>query len=647
MKHLKILSVALCFLILVLFCIHSFDSINNDIGRHLKLGEIIWQTKAVPHTNLFSFTEPDYPFINHHWLSEVLFYFSYLFVGLKGMIVLKTIIIFLSFLIPYITLRKTSHSSSDPLSLSALLLFVFIISERTEVRPEILSFLFFSIFLSILLSEKYIGRTSLIWILPVLELIWVNLHIYFFIGPLMVFLLLLDSFFNKNLFESRKRLILLLSLTTLATVFNPNWISGALYPLNVLKDYGYSIAENQSPFFLAKVVPSLTINIFKLSLFLVIGSFILVIKKLREKLFEFMLAGFLVFAGVKMIRNFSIYALGMYPLVVLNIDYVTKQFSTLSSFLRRRVATISLYAVLLSVLSFFSYQLISNRFYAQQWSKTEFGLGIPSGGNGGIEFIKDTGLKGPIFNNFDLGSYLIWKLYPQERVFVDGRPEAYSKDFFDNTYNPMLEDNSKWEFYKDKFGINLIIFDHSDNSAQTQKFLANRFADGNWLMAYFDSSVIIFVRNSEANAKPLRDRGHDVITAGNVLSQPNVKEILSSKKAGDVISTAKVMFIAGWYNEAIISYDIAKKTDPKNPYSYLGLSYIYVSTQTLEAQQMAVDNLQKAIDLGLNTSQVYTILGGAYLNLGRDLDAKSAWEKAYELNPEDPTPQEYIDKYIK
>src|SRR3989344_5413288 len=137
MKYLKILSVALCFLILVLFCIHSFDSINNDIGRHLKLGEIIWQTKVVPHTNLFSFTEPDHFFINHHWLSEVLFYFLYLLVGLRGMIVLKTITILLSFLILYLTLRKISHSSSDPPSLLALFLFIFIISERTEVRPEI------------------------------------------------------------------------------------------------------------------------------------------------------------------------------------------------------------------------------------------------------------------------------------------------------------------------------------------------------------------------------------------------------------------------------------------------------------------------------------------------------------------------------
>src|SRR3989338_9141741 len=75
----------LIFVLLGSFLVHNFDTIGQDIGRHLKVGEIIWQTKEVPKTNLFSFTEPDFPFINHHWLSEVIFFgiFSYFgFIGL-------------------------------------------------------------------------------------------------------------------------------------------------------------------------------------------------------------------------------------------------------------------------------------------------------------------------------------------------------------------------------------------------------------------------------------------------------------------------------------------------------------------------------------------------------------------------------------
>src|SRR3989338_2810132 len=57
--------------------LHSLTSINADIGRHIGLGEIIWETKEVPKVNLLSFTAPDFPFVNHHWLSEVIFYGIY------------------------------------------------------------------------------------------------------------------------------------------------------------------------------------------------------------------------------------------------------------------------------------------------------------------------------------------------------------------------------------------------------------------------------------------------------------------------------------------------------------------------------------------------------------------------------------------
>ncbi len=655
MRYLFTASIITGFILLTLFSVHSFDSINNDIGRHIKLGEIIWQTKSVPSTNLFSFTEPDHRFINHHWLSEILFYFLYLLVGLKGLIVFKTAIIVVSFLISFLTLQKIAGLNKDdnkrliyPVAGFVFLLFIFIFSERTEVRPEIFSFLLFSIFLSVLLREKYIGRSRLIWVLPALELLWVNLHIYFFIGFLMILFFAIDRFFNNSTKERwDKKPLILAGLTGLATLINPNGIAGALYPLNVFKEYGYSVAENQSPFVLARLSPSLTIKLFKLSLFLAIGSFILVIKKFRNKLFEFMLAGFLIFAGAKMIRNFSIYALGMYPVMVLNIDYAINSFKVFNVLLKKRFFVILSYVILLGLTFFFSYQLISNRFYAQQWSKTRFGLVIPVGGDGGIEFIQTTGFKGPIFNNFDLGSYLIWKLYPQEKVFVDGRPEAYSEDFFKKIYIPMEQEDSRWRYWQEKFNFNYIILDHSDNTPWAQSFIQHRFSDKDWLPAYLDNTIIIFVKNTETNLKLIESRGYDIISSDNVLNNSKIKPILSGQNVNNILSVAKVMFIAKWYDQALSAYDLAQKIDSTNPYIYLGRGYVYVNIQTLQAQQLAVENLQKVISLGLEIPSAYTVLGGAYLNLGRDLDAKRAWEKASQLDSSDPAPQMYIDKYIK
>lgn len=71
---LNIFLVILVFVFLTSTFFHTDSAITQDLGRHLTLGKIIWEKKYVPSTNLFSYTNPDFPFINHHWGSEVIFY---------------------------------------------------------------------------------------------------------------------------------------------------------------------------------------------------------------------------------------------------------------------------------------------------------------------------------------------------------------------------------------------------------------------------------------------------------------------------------------------------------------------------------------------------------------------------------------------
>jgi len=83
------------FFFILLFSATATTSIDftQDLGRHLKLGEIIIQTGRVPSTNLFSYTYPQFSFINHHWLSEVIFYVLYHNIHPFSLIVLKTLFV--------------------------------------------------------------------------------------------------------------------------------------------------------------------------------------------------------------------------------------------------------------------------------------------------------------------------------------------------------------------------------------------------------------------------------------------------------------------------------------------------------------------------------------------------------------------------
>src|SRR3989338_3347902 len=277
LKRLDLVVLALVFVLLLAFSIHNFDSIGQDIGRHLKIGEIIWQTKTIPQTNLFSFTEPDFPFLNHHWLSEVIFYKVYSWFGFAGLIWMKVFLILSAFLFLFSVIKK--WAKFWPILVSFLLsIFVFI--HRTEVRPEIFSFVILSFFLFVLFREKYSphqGRTSANW-----------------------------------------KILLILALTGLATLINPAGIYGALAPFNILEQYGYSIVENQTLSFLS-VFNGLrwTIFVFKLAVGVLTASFLLTIKKIRQRIFEVLISVFFIYAGFKMLRNLPLYALGSFPVLSL------------------------------------------------------------------------------------------------------------------------------------------------------------------------------------------------------------------------------------------------------------------------------------------------------------------------------------------
>ncbi len=221
----------------------SSNNLVGDLGYYIKIGEVIVATKNVPSINLFSYTYSSYPFINDNWLSEVLFYFVHNTFGFNGLIMLSVLLILVAFLLIFIQAVKKSDSFTTAL---IGLLYVHILYERTDIKPELFSFLLLSIFITILYKyrEKY---TKWIFILIPLELLWVNLHIYFFLGIAVLLLFLLDALLSREEKFTSKKIITLLSITFAAgatTIINPHFLNGALYPLFVMNNYAFPVEEN-------------------------------------------------------------------------------------------------------------------------------------------------------------------------------------------------------------------------------------------------------------------------------------------------------------------------------------------------------------------------------------------------------------------
>ena len=492
--------------IYALFLAQPINLVTADLGRHIKNGEIVFQNTGVLKTNFYSYTHPDFPAINHHWLSGIIFFLVWKLSGLFGVHGFFIILSLITLGIFYALALKRSNILVATLT---GFLIIPILLERKEIRPEIFSYLFGGIYFWILLKVKsgeY--KPNRLFILPVLQIIWANLHIYFFMGPLLIGIFLAESFIKKSPLTKRLGLVFIASIT--ATALTPFGINSTLAPLTIFQNFGYHLVENQTVWFIEKILPNPNFFIFKIIFSVLILSFILRARHKPRVVWPDLLLGLaLAAAGWLAIRNFAIFGLFALPIISENIaaglsriGVAGRPNKNLDS-LKNKLAVIGLLIIVL--LATFSGELRAIYPYSQ-----DFYLGEEKLNSAGAEFFKKENLKGPIFNNYDIGGYLIFHLWPRERVFVDNRPEAYPADFFTKIYIPMQENKKIWDEQNSIYKFNAIIFSYRDYTPWGQTFFRRILEDPDWVTVFADSRVVILLKNNELNKNIIAKYGRSI-----------------------------------------------------------------------------------------------------------------------------------------
>jgi hypothetical protein len=351
-------------------------------------------------------------------------------------------------------------------------------------------------------------------ILPLLEIVWVNLHIYFFLGPLIVGVFLIENLILKQ--PSSKKLSVIFGLTVLATFLNPAGLKGALMPLAIFKNFGYRLAENQPVWFIEKILSNPNFLMFKIIFALLAISSVIRFIYNRSDLKWADLSFAFIFSAMAWlaIRNFALFGFFALPIIAGNIALLYPRRAETNTGLNF-IALVNLTLILLMI---FSGEL--KKVYPAFNNPR---IGLEKNNSASADFFKKERLTGPIFNNYDIGGYLIFHLYPQEkvypeqlvpsqlegsrrvypeqsrRVFVDNRPEAYPADFFTQTYIPMQEDKKIWDEQNSIYKFNAIIFSYRDYTPWGQTFFRRILEDPDWVTVFADSRVIILLKNNELN----------------------------------------------------------------------------------------------------------------------------------------------------
>jgi len=602
----------------------------DDMARHLVNGrEILQGNFDVLYKNVYSSTMPEAPFVNHHWLSGVVFYLLFIVVGWKGLVVFKVLILFLTFFLLFAAARKKAD-----FWLVALLAIptIIILAERSALRPEMFSYLFIALFLYLILDWQENPQSKKIWLLVPLQILWVNMHLFFIVGPALVggFLVEEVALNFKNFWRSIsiRKLALLLVFLGLVTLINPNGFTGAIYPLKIFQDYGFNVTENNSLSHFLKTYPhwsNISISLFIPAVALLALSFLFVLRNKKRPIFLLLGGVATAIGGFVIARLLAVFAIFFFLGLSVNLNeyfLMSKNYLNLVKLksVRATYFTAGVFIILVFSLTLFSQKISVDK---------KFGVGLTTRAEDAAGFFKKNNLRGPIFNDYDIGSYLVYNLYPGEQVFVDNRPEAYSGKFWRETYEPLIQDEKFWQENLDKFKFNTIFFYRYNAGPKVADFFYRRLNDPAWVLVYADNYAVIYVRNNEEN-KDVIDKWK--ITPGNV--EARQLYLLKSENYEDMIAAADNFNMVGRTDlgRQVFWQVVARWPDKGKVWKVM--ADWQLSDNSLESTLLSIMYLERAIDVGYSTPETYTLLAAAYTRAGYLKQAREAVSKALRIDPE-------------
>jgi hypothetical protein len=467
-----------------LFTLATRDLSDSDFWWHLRSGQLIFNTRSVPHVDPFSYSRGGQPWIAHEWLSELMFYAVFLVAGKGTLVCLFAIIITAAFLLAYRRCRCSTYIAGVVTLCGALA------SVPTwGVRPQVLSLLLTSLFLLVLdYSEQ---KPSILWWLPALMLLWVNLHGGFAIGIVLVVVYLLgcawESFRRRTPGAGlRFRQLAAALLACLAVIaINPNGVLLYIYPFETLHLHALQhISEWRRPDF--HHVP------FLIFFSLLIATVIVVVfSKRKIRAHELLLLVVTGIAGCHAIRHIPLFALVAIPILSRYLeDLLLNQPRALSFFVRKRAPSFSLRALNLVTV------LLVAAFAGIHLYRTIRQLGASESRNfpeAAASFLAKRQIPMPLFNHYDWGGYLIWRLYPAYRVWVDGRTDLYADAFFEE-FLRVYWAQAGWKQQLDSSGIQSAIL------PPTSPLAHSLLVSPEWQRIYEDNDAVILTRRTRSAA---------------------------------------------------------------------------------------------------------------------------------------------------
>ncbi len=594
-------------------------------------GEEILRQGKIDFQNSLNYSLGEMVFENESWLFDI--FAALLFridpVNLSAIIFIK-VLIYLSI---YLALFLAIGGNLKPriTVLLVLLMSFYIITTKIHFNNFLLTYLFSVIWVGILIknSENEMTDKKTIWLFPLMMILWNNFHALCVFGFLILGSAITDQLMKIFILKQKdrvpylKELSVTFLLTSIAAFVSP-------HPGNFLERlYIYTFKFSGLLIPTDQLNPMFFINkVFYFSI--VLGILMAPLAFIKKKYLSFSLFFLFGLAGLLDYRLIGIYSLMSVFYFSRIFEFAAVQFR-FDHLLDKKSARL-----LLSLFLIFSTVWIAGR-----GPKLGLGMDCEKLPCKTANFIEKAQLPGPFYNHLGWGGYLLWRLYPEYKVFWDGRfaPQRY-----------LFQEIPKRGFSKYLFekGIRFAIVPAPDKNRLKDSIshMENEILEDSilWRPVSFENNVIVLLAVKEENAFWLEKHGFSVLRywrddLGISKGPANVDKIHLLKADIDKLPAnelftlwikARFAILTGQYDKANKFITRCLKIDSQSSecHSLSGAMLLHSHMNIL-----AIEAYKTALKYS-NTSTGWANLGLAYIKNNEKKKAKKAFIKALKMDPQ-------------
>ena len=481
--HLSLSNVFALVLLLGLLGMTARNAVDPDLWWHLRSGQWIVETGHVPHSDPFSFTRAGHAWVSHEWLSEVAFYELWKHRGTTALIVFAAIITAAGFMLLYLRCLRfgqKTHWAAIATALGALAS-----APCWGVRPQMFTFTLVSLLLWLIEAGEY--RPKLLFSIPPLFLLWLNLHGGFALGPALLMAygigLIVETASGKTPWQEARpillRLLLLLLVCLALVPLNPSGAQLYLYPFDTLRSPGMRsfIVEWFSPDFHQSLYrPFLLLWLLLLTA--------LAVSRTRPKGRVIVPLILVAFASLDAVRHIPIFVLVAIPVIIAALPVRSTALAASSKHRALPFRPVFVRAVVILLAGFTLVRWVTLSHHQNAREAEQFPQSA-------ITFLRASDQPRRVFVYYDWGGYAIWKLYPNYRVFVDGRADLYGDDLL-RQFTTVVQLHTGWHDILDRWKIEAVLVPPSCAVAQALLL------EPEWHAAFSDPKAVLLLRTLPA-----------------------------------------------------------------------------------------------------------------------------------------------------